>query len=48
MRDFGEWREPVEGGRGQGIELMNQLMDRVSVDGGPGGTKVELRRKLGA
>jgi PAS domain S-box-containing protein len=46
VRDSGGWREPGEDDGGQGIELMNALMDRVSVDGGPEGTKVELRRRL--
>jgi PAS domain S-box-containing protein len=48
VSDFGSWREPESEERGQGIGLMNALMDRVSVDGGPEGTKVELRRRLGA
>jgi PAS domain S-box-containing protein len=46
VHDTGSWREPDRDGRGHGIGLMNALMDRVSVDGGPEGTKVELRRRL--
>jgi PAS domain S-box-containing protein len=46
VRDTGSWREPGPGDRGQGIGLMNALMDHVSVDGSPEGTKVELRRRL--
>ncbi len=47
ISDTGDWREPVEGERGNGIGLMSSLMDRVSVDGGNGGTRVKLRRRLG-
>jgi len=46
ISDTGGWRNPVEGDRGKGITLMRGLMDRVSVEGGDGGTRVELRRRL--
>jgi PAS domain S-box-containing protein len=46
VRDSGRWREPDPGDRGQGIDLMKALMDHVSVNGGPDGTEVELRRRL--
>ena len=47
VRDTGGWRERDGDERGQGISLMNAFMDQVSVDGGPEGTSVELRRRLG-
>jgi PAS domain S-box-containing protein len=47
VRDGGTWQEPGRGSRGQGIPLMRALMDGVRVDGGPDGTVVELRRRLG-
>ena len=40
-------RDPRDVGRGKGIPLMNGLVDTVTVDGAGGGTKVELRRRLG-
>ena len=48
VRDRGTWREQADNQRGKGLELMRALMDRVSVNGGPDGTEVELRRKLQA
>jgi PAS domain S-box-containing protein len=48
IRDLGGWREPASDGRGQGIGLMNALMDHVSVNGGADGTSVELHRRIGA
>jgi PAS domain S-box-containing protein len=47
INDTGAWREPRDIGRGKGIPLMNGLMDQVVVDGADGGTRVELRRRLG-
>jgi PAS domain S-box-containing protein len=47
ISDTGGWREPRDVGRGKGIPLMNGLVDTVTVDGAGGGTKVELRRRLG-
>ena len=46
ISDSGHWREPVEDERGKGMGLMRGLMDGVSVNGGDGGTQVELRRRL--
>ncbi len=48
VRDTGAWREADHDNAGQGLELMNALMDHVTVDGGPEGTRVELRRRLRA
>jgi PAS domain S-box-containing protein len=48
IRDRGSWRDEALDQRGRGIELMRALMDRVSVNGGPNGTEVELRRRLEA
>ena len=39
-------REQADGHRGRGLDLMNALMDGVTVNGGPDGTEVELRRRL--
>ncbi|MDQ3588235.1 MAG: ATP-binding protein, partial [Actinomycetota bacterium] len=46
VSDNGGWHEGSDPLRGRGIELMRELMDRVTVDGGPQGTTVELRRRL--
>ncbi len=46
ITDTGQWREPVDVGRGRGISLMQGLMDTVSVDGAHRGTTVELTRRL--
>lgn len=46
VSDSGSWQERRDPLRGRGIELMRELMDRVSVDGGPQGTTVELWRRL--
>jgi anti-sigma regulatory factor (Ser/Thr protein kinase) len=48
VRDAGGWRESAPGRDGKGIELMNGLMDHVSVATGGDGTVVELRRQLAA
>lgn len=42
VRDVGEWREPVERGRGRGLRIMRQLADEVNVETGAEGTSVEL------
>ncbi len=47
VRDSGSWREPLNGDRGHGLDLMKALMDTVKVDTGPDGTVVELRRRVG-
>jgi PAS domain S-box-containing protein len=46
VRDNGTWRDQPPAGRGQGMRLMKALMDGVSVNTGPGGTEVRLRRRL--
>jgi len=46
IRDTGGWLDRARNQRGRGIELMNAMMDRVTVNGGPNGTEVELRRRL--
>jgi anti-sigma regulatory factor (Ser/Thr protein kinase) len=47
VSDTGDWRgEPVDDERGKGMGLMRGLMDTVTVNGGQGGTRVELRRRL--
>ncbi len=48
VRDSGSWRPRPPKQRGKGMQMMNALMDRVSVNTGPDGTEVELRRKLDA
>ena len=48
VRDSGSWREPLNGDRGRGLDLMKDLMDSVTVDTGPDGTVVQLRRRLEA
>jgi serine phosphatase RsbU (regulator of sigma subunit)/FixJ family two-component response regulator/anti-sigma regulatory factor (Ser/Thr protein kinase) len=45
VRDVGNWRPP-RGHQGLGLELMHALMDGVEVDSGPGGTTVQMRRRL--
>ncbi|MGQ0803462.1 MAG: ATP-binding protein, partial [Actinomycetota bacterium] len=46
VRDAGHWREQPAHGRGRGLDLMRGLMDDASVDSGPEGTTVVLRRRL--
>lgn len=46
--DRGSWREPRRENRGRGIALMREFMDDVAIDTGDAGTKVELRRRIGA
>jgi anti-sigma regulatory factor (Ser/Thr protein kinase) len=46
VRDTGSWREPLNGNRGKGLVLMRKLMDDVSVNSGPDGTVVQLRRRI--
>ncbi|MDQ4048349.1 MAG: SpoIIE family protein phosphatase [Actinomycetota bacterium] len=48
ISDGGQWRQPVDGDRGRGIQLMKGLVDLVEVEGGEGGTSVALRRRLSA
>jgi PAS domain S-box-containing protein len=44
VRDFGEWREPRE--RGRGLDLMRRLMDKTEVRRSTDGTTVRLGRAL--
>jgi anti-sigma regulatory factor (Ser/Thr protein kinase) len=48
VRDFGTWRPPRSGSQGRGLGLIEQLMDRVEIERGPGGTLIRMRRGLGA
>ena len=48
VRDEGEWREPVDRGRGRGMRLMRQFADDVQVKTGPNGTVVTLTWMLAA
>ena len=45
VRDVGSWRPP-RGHQGLGLKLMKALMDGVEVDSGPGGTTVQMRRRV--
>jgi anti-sigma regulatory factor (Ser/Thr protein kinase) len=44
--DRGSWREPRGGNRGRGIPIMREFMDDVAIERGPGGTMVNLHRRL--
>ncbi|HEY2832978.1 MAG TPA: SpoIIE family protein phosphatase [Sporichthyaceae bacterium] len=47
VRDEGVWKVPTAGGnRGRGRHLMEHLMDRAVIVGGPEGTLVRLRKEL--
>jgi len=46
VRDFGQWRPPRGEERRRGLTLMEELMDRVEIERGDGGTTVVLGRKL--
>lgn len=46
IRDQGNWRPRSEGRRGHGLAIIQQVMDSVEVVRGPGGTTVELQRRL--
>jgi anti-sigma regulatory factor (Ser/Thr protein kinase) len=46
VHDHGTWRPPRESQRGRGLPLMRALMDTVTVEPGPQGTTVRLRRSL--
>jgi anti-sigma regulatory factor (Ser/Thr protein kinase) len=47
IRDEGAWKVPTDrGNRGRGRQLMERLMDRADIDGGPHGTLVRLRKEL--
>jgi len=46
VHDSGRWRESRSEHRGRGRSIMSALMDDVSVDTGPTGSTVRLRRRL--
>ena len=46
IHDSGRWRESRSEHRGRGRSIMSALMDDVSVDTGPSGSTVRLRRRL--
>jgi PAS domain S-box-containing protein len=46
VRDTGTWRSASSGGGGHGLALIRQLMDSVQIQSGPGGTEVQMRRRL--
>jgi serine phosphatase RsbU (regulator of sigma subunit)/anti-sigma regulatory factor (Ser/Thr protein kinase) len=46
VRDWGRWRQPRGTNRGRGLALMRGLMHEVTVEPGPTGTTVHLRRRL--
>ena len=46
IHDSGHWRESRSEHRGRGRSIMSALMDDVSVDTGPTGSTVRLRRRL--
>jgi anti-sigma regulatory factor (Ser/Thr protein kinase) len=46
VHDAGRWRESRSEQRGRGRSIMSALMDDVSVDTGPTGSTVRLRRRL--
>jgi anti-sigma regulatory factor (Ser/Thr protein kinase) len=48
VRDFGSWRDPRSGSRGRGLSLIDQLVDDLEIDRGSAGTRVRMRRRLGA
>jgi signal transduction histidine kinase/serine phosphatase RsbU (regulator of sigma subunit) len=46
IHDSGNWREARNRHRGRGRSIMSALMDEVSIDTGPAGSTVRLRRSL--
>ena len=46
IHDSGHWREARSEHRGRGRSIMSSLMDDVTVDTGPSGSTVRLRRRL--
>ena len=47
VADRGRWRDPRNEHRGRGHAIMSAVMDEVTVDTGPRGSTVRLRRRLG-
>ena len=46
VADRGSWREPRDPHRGRGHAIMSAVMDEVTIDTGPRGSTVRLRRRL--
>ena len=46
VRDTGRWRPPDAFHRGLGLTVMRALMEVVNVDSGPGGTTVQMERRV--
>lgn len=46
VHDVGQWRDPIDRGRGRGMKIMRQFADQVDVDTGPEGTVVRLAWQL--
>jgi serine phosphatase RsbU (regulator of sigma subunit)/anti-sigma regulatory factor (Ser/Thr protein kinase) len=46
VADDGSWREPRDPHRGRGQGIMSALMDEVTIEKGPRGSTVRLRRRL--
>ncbi len=46
VRDTGGWRAPHPHHRGLGLTVMRGLMDAVNVESGPGGTTVQMQRRV--
>jgi PAS domain S-box-containing protein len=46
VSDRGAWRPERDNGRGRGLTLMRELMDRVDVEQAPEGTTVRMRKRL--
>lgn len=47
IRDSGQWRAPRGENRGRGLRLMELSSDEVTIERGPSGTAVTIRRRLG-
>lgn len=47
VRDRGQWRPPRPDEGGRGLRLMQDLVDRVDVTSGPGGTEIRLFCRIG-
>ena len=47
VSDAGRWRSPRGSNRGRGLKIIETAMDEVSVDPGPLGTAIVMRRQLG-
>jgi anti-anti-sigma factor len=47
VRDRGRWRPSRPDGGGRGLLLMHGLVDEVDITSGPGGTEIQLCRRVG-